>query len=230
MPCVRRRGRHRDDMRAGPLRVLVLDFDGVILESNDVKTEAFRDVFARFPEHCETMMAYHRAHVSVSRFVKFDHLLERLGHPGDAVLRAELAADFSRRTLERMASVPFVAGAEAFLREVTQRLPVYLASVTPEEDLEAILEQRGLHAWFRDVYGCPPWTKPGAVRDVLRREACAPHDALLLGDSAGDQRAAAETGVEFVARHSGLPFDDPAPRTLFPDLAAVATYLRDRLP
>jgi beta-phosphoglucomutase-like phosphatase (HAD superfamily) len=217
-------------MRGGPLRVLVLDFDGVILESNDVKTDAFRDVFARFPEHCEAMLAYHRAHVSVSRFAKFDHLLERLGRRGDADLRAELAADFSRRTIERMASVPFVAGAEAFLQEVMPRLPVYLASVTPQEDLEAILKQRGLRAGFRDVYGCPPWTKPGAVRDVLRREACAPHEALLLGDSAGDQRAAAETGVEFVARHSGLPFDDPAPRLLFHDLAAVAAYLRDRLP
>lgn len=217
-------------MRAGPLRVLVLDFDGVILESNDVKTEAFRDVFARFPEHCKAMMAYHLANLSEPRFVKFDYLLERLGHPGEAVLRAELAADFSRRVLERLASVPFVVGAEAFLREVTPRLPVYLASVTPAEDLDAILERRGLRAWFRDVYGCPPWTKPSAVRDVLRREACAPHDALLLGDSAGDQRTATETGVEFVARHSGLPFDDPAPRTLFPDLAAVATYLRDRLP
>lgn len=217
-------------MKEGPLRVLVVDFDGVILESNDVKTEAFRDVFGRFPEHREAMMAYHLANLSVSRFVKFDYLLERLGHPGDSVLRAELAADFSRCVLERMASVPFVAGAEAFLREVTPRLPVYLASVTPANDLDAILGQRGLRAWFRDVYGCPPWTKAGAVRDVLRREACAPRDALLLGDSAADQRAAAETGVVFVARDSGIPFDDPVPQKLFPDLASVAAHLRDRLP
>lgn len=217
-------------MTAGRLRVLVVDFDGVILESNDVKTEAFRDVFERFPEHREAMMAFHFANLSVSRFAKFDALLERLGRRDDAVLRAELAADYSRRVLERMASVPLVAGAEAFLREITPRLPVYLASVTPADNLDAILARRGLRAWFRDVYGCPPWTKPGAVRDVLRREACVAHDALLLGDSAADQRAAAEAGVEFIARDSGLPFDDPAPPLVFPDLVAVATHLRDRLP
>ena len=212
------------------LRVLVLDFDGVVLDSNAVKTEAFRDVFARFPEHCEAMMAYHRTHVSVTRFAKFDQLLKRLGRPDDMTLRAEIAADFSRRTLERMATVPFVPGAEAFLSEVTARLPVYLASVTPAEDLEAVLDQRGLRRWFRDVYGCPPWTKPNAVRDVLRREECPPHCALLLGDSAGDQRAAAETGVEFLARDSGLPFDEPAPTAIFRDLNAAADYLRPRLP
>lgn len=212
------------------LRVLVLDFDGVILESNAVKTEAFRDVFARFPEHFEAMMAYHRTHVSVTRYAKFDQLLERLGRPGDMALRAEIAAEFSRRTLERMASVPFVPGAEAFLLEITVRLPVYLASVTPIEDLDVVLDRRGLRRWFRDVYGCPPWTKADAVRDVLRREGCSPHHALLLGDSAGDQRAAAEVGVGFLARDSGLPFDEPSPTAIFRDLNAAADYLRLRLP
>lgn len=175
-------------------------------------------------------MEYHRIHVSASRFAKFDHLLQRLGRTGDVTLGTELATEFSRRTVERIATVPFVPGAEAFLREVTPRLPVYLASVTPAEDLAVILQRRRLRAWFRDVYGCPPWTKSDAVRDVLRREACASHEALFVGDSAGDQRAAAETGVEFVARDSGLPFDEPAPPALFPDLAAVAAHIRDRLP
>ena len=217
-------------MTDGALRVLVLDFDGVIVESNDVKTESFRDVFARFPEHLEAMMEYHRANVSASRFAKFEHLLQRLGRTGDVTLGTELATEFSRRTLDRIATVPFVAGAEMFLREVTPRLPVYLASVTPAEDLAVILQRRGLQAWFRDVYGCPPWTKSDAVRDVLRREACTSDEALFVGDSAGDQRAAAETGVQFVARDSGLPFDEPTPPALFPDLAAVAAHIRNRLP
>lgn len=217
-------------MRRGLLRALVLDFDGVIVESNNVKTEAFQEVFSRFPEICDEMMAYHHAHVSVSRFAKFDHLLERLGHARDEKLRAELAADYSRRTLERMMSVPLVPGAEEFLREIAPRLPMYLASVTPAEDLETILQRRGLSQWFRGVYGCPPWTKPAAVRDVLRREACSPDEVLLLGDSAGDQHAAAETGVAFAARNSGLPFDIPLPSTIFPDLIMAAAGLRERLP
>lgn len=212
------------------IRVLVLDFDGVILESNEVKTQAFRDVFAQFPEHYETMMSYHKAHMSATRFAKFDHLLERLGRYGDTTLRAEIAADFSRRTLERMKTVPFVPGAESFLLEMSARLPVYLASVTPAEDLAVILDQRKLRGWFRGVYGCPPWTKLDAIRDVLRREGCSPHQAILVGDSAGDQRAAAEASVEFLARDSGLSFDEPVPGVVFSDLNVAADYLRSRLP
>lgn len=210
------------------LRALVLDFDGVIVESNEVKTAAFRDVFARYPEHAEAMMAFHHQNVSLSRYAKFDQLLERLGRPGDDSLRAELAAEFSRRTVERITAVPLVQGAGAFLREMEARVPLYLASVTPQGDLDVILERRGLRACFRRAYGCPPWTKPEAVRDVLKRESCAPDEALLIGDSAGDQRAAAETSVDFIARDSGLPFDAP-PSAIFRDLTEVAAHIQDRL-
>jgi phosphoglycolate phosphatase-like HAD superfamily hydrolase len=211
------------------LCLIVLDFDGVIVESNDVKTEAFREVFARFPEHAEAMLAFHHANASASRYDKFDRLLELLGRSGDANLRTELAAEFTRRTLDRVVAVPLVPGAEEFLREASARVPLYLASVTPAEDLETILDRRGLRRWFRGVYGCPPWTKPEAIRDALRREGCVHDEALLVGDSEGDRRAAAETGIGFIARDSGLLFAD-RPRTVIPDLTQLSLHLHDRLP
>lgn len=211
------------------LRALVLDFDGVIVESNDVKTAAFRDVFSRFPEHAQAMMDFHHENVSLSRFSKFDHLLERLGRSTDELLRSELAEEFSRRTIERVVAAPLVRGAEALLRQFAPRIPLYLASVTPEGDLETILARRALRRWFRKVYGCPPWTKAEAIRDVLESECCAPSEVLLVGDSAGDQRAALEAGVPFMARDSGLPFDSPPPTRKFADLVPIAENLLESI-
>jgi phosphoglycolate phosphatase-like HAD superfamily hydrolase len=212
------------------VRLLVLDFDGVVIESNDAKTEAFSQVFARFPEHHDAMMAYHHANVSASRFQKFDHLLsERLQRAGDTTLRDDLAADFSRRTLDRLEQVPFVRGAREFLAEMSPRVPLYLASVTPQTDLDDLLRRRGIAAYFRYAYGCPPWNKAEAVRDAMRRENVPAAQTVLVGDSAGDRVAAASAGVRFVARDSGLPFDPPAD-PIFPDLAAIADFLRPMLP
>lgn len=211
------------------LRVLILDFDGVVIESNAVKTQAFEQVFSRFPKHTEAMMAYHHANVSLSRFAKFEHLLALIGRADDTALMADISADFSRLVLEKMMAVPLVAGAENFLHKITPQLPVYLASVTPEEELALILKQRGLTHWFRDVYGCPPWTKPDAIRKVLAREGVKPGEALLVGDSAGDQRAARMTDVNFVARNSGLSFEAPMP-LIFADLNEITRYLEELLP
>jgi phosphoglycolate phosphatase-like HAD superfamily hydrolase len=213
----------------GALKVLILDFDGVVIDSNAAKKRAFEEVFDRFPEHSTAMMTYHDSHVSVSRFEKFDHLLTLLGRSGDDKLKAEVADDFSRRVAARLSEVPLVRGAEAFLAQMTKRLPVYLASVTPAEELARTLSGRGLAHWFRGVYGCPPWTKPRAIVDILEREHVTPPDALLIGDSAGDQRAAQATGVEFLAVDSGLSFDEPLPRR-FPDLTEIPQYLEERLP
>ena len=215
-------------MTASALRALVLDFDGVILESNDVKTESFREVFARFPEHAEAMMRYHTDHVSVSRFAKLEHLVfERLGRPGDRALVEELAADFSRRTRARTAVCRLVPGASEFLAEFAPKLPLYLASVTPEEELADVLVRRDLRRFFVRVFGCPPWTKPGAVAAILE-EVGGADGVALVGDSAGDQRAAREAGIEFIARDSGLPFDEPGTRACR-DMFAVADLVRPRV-
>jgi len=213
----------------GALRAIILDFDGVILESNHLKTAAFEAVFARFPEHAEAMMAYHRAHVSDSRFAKFAHLVTtRLGREAQDPLIGELADAFSAHMLASITVCPMVAGAQAFLDQVSSAVPVFLASVTPQVELDAILTRRGLDAYFTRVYGCPPWTKAGAIQNILGGLG-GPDGVVFIGDSAGDQRAAHETRVEFLARDSGLPFDEPRPRS-FTDMAQIAAALTSRLP
>ncbi len=211
------------------LRAVILDFDGVIIESNGLKTAAFERVFARFPEHAEAMVAYHHAHVSESRFVKFAYLTtELLGRPAGDPLIAQLGEIFSAEITRLIDECPMVPGAARFLEAVGGCVPLYLASMTPQDELLDILERRRLRSAFAAVYGCPPWPKPRAIHEVLTLIGTS-DGVLFIGDSAGDQRAGRENGVEFLARDSGLPFDDPAPRT-FADMHGVLAAIAGRLP
>lgn len=210
-----------------PLRAVIFDFDGVILDSNDLKTEAFRAVFATFPEHAEAMMAYHHAHISQSRYAKFTYLVEQLlGRAGDTQLVDELADAFAARLRDAMDRCAFVPGAPEMLDALGARVPLFLASVTPEAELLRLLDVHRIRHHFTRVYGCPPWTKPAAVREIVHDMGGA-DGLVLVGDSAGDQRAAAEAGVEFIARDSGLPFDPPV--TGIPDIPTISRLLGSRL-
>jgi phosphoglycolate phosphatase-like HAD superfamily hydrolase len=211
----------------GAIKILIFDFDGVIVESNGIKDEAFRQLFSRFPDQLEEMMNYHKEHVSASRVFKFNYLLSLLGKTDDEVLHKQLMVDFSGITLNLMKQVPLVFGATAFLNNWPQ-IPKYLASVTPIDDLVSILENLGLTHYFKGVYGCPPWTKPNAIRDILSQEKINSSEALLIGDSAGDQRSAKETGIHFLARNSGLAFDKPLPLS-FPDLHTLELYCKENI-
>jgi phosphoglycolate phosphatase-like HAD superfamily hydrolase len=206
------------------IELLILDFDGVVIESNEIKTQAFEKVFSQFPQYKDAMMQFHYENISVSRIEKFDYLAALMGRGADSKLKAEMADNFSQYVLECILTAPLVKGAERLLKMAKGQLPLYLASVTPANELNHILEKRGLLHWFDGVYGCPPWTKANAIRDILSRNSILPKNSLLIGDSAGDQRAALETGIQFIARDSGLKFDE-IPPLFFLDLYEISDYL-----
>jgi len=206
------------------IELLILDFDGVVIESNDIKTQAFEKVFSLFPQYKDIMMQFHYENISVSRVEKFEYLAALMGRGEDLKIKTVMADNFSQYILEGILTVPLVKGVERVLKMVKGYLPLYLASVTPANELNHILEKRGLLHWFDGVYGCPPWTKANAIRDILSLNSILPRNSLLIGDSAGDQRAALETGVQFIARDSGLKFDE-RPHLIFLDLNEIADHL-----
>ena len=208
------------------LQLIILDFDGVIIESNNIKDTAFRKIFSRFPEHSKDFWQFHISHVSMSRYEKFDYVLENLGLVGDIVFKEQLLQEFSEHTLELMRSVLFVKGAKEFLTAINGKLPLYLASITPISDLEIILDHLQIRSFFTGMYGCPPWTKRDALRDILQIENQSPDTTVLIGDSYGDQRAANETGVHFIGRNSGLCFEEPYPSLMINDLYGLSAFFK----
>ena len=53
---------------------IILDFDGVILESVSVKTEAFRTLFSFVPKHVDEIVQFHIDNGGMSRFDKFRYI------------------------------------------------------------------------------------------------------------------------------------------------------------
>ena len=211
------------------VRVLIMDFDGVIVESNQPKTEAFERFAALYPEYSDEIMAYHFAHYSRSRMFKFKHYVDELmGRPGDVELFDKMARQFSALVADRVVEAPEVAGARAFLEEFSTRLPVYLSSATPVNELKEILRRRGLAQFFTDVFGDPPIAKSEAIRQVLAIERVASSEVVFIGDTVSDYRYAAEAGLRFIGRDSGVGFNG-ADVESHGDLHAIAAVLRPQL-
>jgi phosphoglycolate phosphatase-like HAD superfamily hydrolase len=183
------------------IEAVVFDFDGVVLESADVKTDAFVELFASYgPDIAAAVEQHHLANLGISRFVKFawiyDHLLGREITEDES--RA-LGERFSALALDKILAAPFVPGAEAALAALSATHPLFVASGTPDDELNLIVDRRGLRARFREVHGTPR-EKPAILRDVVQRHGFAPDHTLFVGDGATDHKAAAATGVEFLAR------------------------------
>jgi len=184
------------------IRAVVFDFDGVILESADLKTEAFGELYAEHgPEAVERVIAYHLANVGISRFKKFEWIAEHvLGRPLTDDDSAALGRRFTDLSLEKVLAAPFVPGAEAALAALGGRgLPLFIASGTPIAELQLIVSRRGLQPMFREVHGTPR-EKPDILRDLLAQLALTPDQLLFIGDGMSDYRAARAAGTAFLAR------------------------------
>ncbi len=209
------------------IKVIVLDFDGLLVESEEIKDRAFVEVFPDHPEHHEAIMQYHLQNNHLVRYEKFEHIVTRmLGLPYTDRDRERLAERFSRYTRTRIVECPSVPGAMEFLDYFHGKVPMYLVSATPQSELEPIVEDRGLTAYFERVFGAP-CRKPDVLREVMAAESVAADEMVLIGDSLSDLHAAREVGTLFVGRNRVDDFsacDCPH----YDDLAGIRQYVAKR--
>ncbi len=183
------------------LRALVFDFDGVVLESADLKTEAFIEMFAHYGADVASQVeAHHLANLGISRFKKFEWIYANvLQQPLSEAQSQMLGEQFSALALDKILAAPFVPGALEALHALSGQLPLFVASGTPQGELELIVERRGLRHYFREVWGTPT-EKPVILRDLMSRFGVAADELLFIGDGLSDYKAALAVGTGFLAR------------------------------
>jgi len=200
------------------IKTIVLDFDGTIVESVGIKDIAFKTLFCEYPEHLDRIMEYHLSHNATVRFDKFKHITENiLKEKYTAEVKEDLGSKFSELVFKRIVACPYVQGAEDFLCHFYEKVPLYLASASPVEELEKILEVRDLKKYFKDIYAIP-WVKTDIIKDILKRENIPPEEAVFIGDAFEDYEAARLTCVFFIGRNSGKSFhgaDTPVYKNMF---------------
>jgi phosphoglycolate phosphatase-like HAD superfamily hydrolase len=182
------------------IKAIIFDFDGVIIESAEIKTDAFRTLFAGYPDMLPEIIAHHQKNSGISRYKKFRYIYEKiLGQELSAQKEAELGEEFSRIVLEKVLNAPYTPGAMGFLQRNEDRYHLFIASGTPQVELQDIIAHRQLTQYFREIHGVPT-LKDEIIGDVLNRYSFAKSEAVFVGDAESDRVAAEKAGVSFIAR------------------------------
>lgn len=187
-----------------PLKAVLLDVDGTLVDSNDAHAQAWLEVFQRngYPG-------------------TFEWVRELIGKGGDKLipeitglaedsheakrLAKERSVLFSREYLPQLRPFP---QAEALLRRLRERnLELVVASSATEDELKPLLEVCGALPFVQhqtsssDAKRSKP--DPDIIQVALHKAGCSPGEALMLGDTPYDVQAAAKAGVRAIALRSG---------------------------
>lgn len=183
------------------IEAIVFDFDGVLVESLDIKTRAFARLFEAEGESIvRSVVEYHLVNGGVSRYDKFRYYYRELLDRELTDSRfQELCLDFSKLVLDEVVKCPYVPGAYEFLNSTEYSVPYYVASATPENELTEILEHRGMKHFFKRYFGTPT-TKTEAVAKILNEDDLLPDEVAFIGDALADYEAAMANKVHFIAR------------------------------
>ena len=146
------------------------DFDGVLVDSTETKTNAYKDLFDQsHPAIVSDIIDHHRQHGGISRVEKikyaFRHLIDE---PYSEELVDEYARRYSELVFESVVRARWVPGAESFVHTYHQTLPLFIISGTPEEELREVVERRNMSPYFRELLGSPI-KQPVHIRSLLKR-------------------------------------------------------------
>lgn len=177
----------------------VFDFDGVLADSVEIKATAFGELYAPHGEDIAAqVMDHHRNHGGMTRREKFlrwhKTFLDRDLNPQEL---EELSDRFSALVVDKVVTANEIPGAREFLSTWHGRLPLFVDSATPDNEIVEIISRRGLEQYFISVHGSDH-SKVDNLRSILAENHLEPELVLFFGDAGSDLAAARACGTDFM--------------------------------
>jgi len=163
-------------------QAILFDFDGVLCECMDVKTEAFAELFKPFGEEIvKKVVKHHIENGGISRYHKIRlYYGEFLGSPITDDKVNEIAEKFSKLVVEKVIASDYVKGAKELLEKYYKKIDLYVVSGTPQEELDLVVNKRGMRKYFKGVYGTPELHRAKIKRArLVATPGCYPTAAIL---------------------------------------------------
>ncbi len=185
------------------IKAILWDFDGVIADSVNVKTEGFYELYLPYGNHvAEKVKKYHLANGGMSRFKKFEYFQTVLlgqSSPVPGKIIESLANRFSQLVLKKVINAPYVKGVQNTLEKYSHIVDNYIVSGTPMEEMKIIIKERKLDGYFNDVYGSPK-DKKQLTDEIITKYGYYPNEIVFIGDALSDFEAAKHGGTFFILR------------------------------
>lgn len=201
-------------------KIIIFDFDGVICDSVNVKTDAFVELYSGYSTAVQNeVKKYHMQNGGVSRFEKIKYFQsELLGLTVSEESLKVIADRFADLVKEKVIASPYIKGAKEFLEKHAGGCLQFICTGTPEFEILEIIKRRKLLGLFKSIYGSPK-SKTEIIHQILDQTKSSPEECIFFGDAMTDYKAAKSYNIPFV----GLMNND----TVFPDGTEIISDFND---
>ena len=186
---------------------LIFDCDGVILNSNKIKTTAFYNAALPYGEDAaEALVKYHKKHGGISRYAKFEYFLEEiLGLEVELKKINNLLSVFASEIQEELILCQISPGLEEVRKNSNSNWLVVSGSY--QKELRCIFSERNLTVNFNcGIFGSPETKEVILSREIDKGNIKFP--ALFIADSKYDYQVTKATNIDFVFAYDWSEVND----------------------
>lgn len=177
---------------------VIFDCDGVLIDSNSLKTEAFFE-YALFAgkDKANLLVKYHIKNGGISRYDKIKYFFNEIidKHLSKSELKKQ-AKLYGKLVFEKLLNAKITKGLEV-LRRINETADWYVVSGGDQKELIKLFEINGLNKFFpQKVFGSPKSKEQiiidGREKDLFKQPM------LFIGDSKYDMMVARKFNIDFI--------------------------------
>jgi phosphoglycolate phosphatase-like HAD superfamily hydrolase len=183
---------------------VIFDCDGVILDSNDIKSNAFaRSLVDEDKGLVKQFIAYHKKNGGVSRFKKFEYFFKNIKSQKKYKNSLNNALDkYAKLSYEGLLNSTEVKGVRSILVLLNDlNIESFVVSGGEQNEVRAVLKSKNLDQYFKEIYGSPI-TKEEHLLTIR------PTKSLYFGDAKSDYIAAKKFGMDFIYISGASDWED----------------------
>ncbi|HED7339548.1 TPA: HAD family hydrolase [Campylobacter coli] len=181
------------------IKNIIFDFDGVILDSVELKTQAFAELFQEFPKNkVQELLEFHVQNGGISRYCKIQYFFENIlcEEISDKEI-SNYAKSYSQLTKERLCNPKYIIKETfEFIKKNQAHYNMHIASGADEQDLLKICDKLKLTQYFLSIHGSPI-DKDILVKNILINNNYQNKETILIGDSINDFEVALKNNIYF---------------------------------
>ena len=180
---------------------IIWDFDGVIIDSSEIRIFAFREMLKDYPlDKVNKLIDFHKTNDGLSRYVKIDYFFSDIINQNiDNKKRSSLLREFGNICSEKLNHRKLlIKETLKFININYSQKKFHIASGSDNEELNRLCQSLGLNNFFNSINGSPE-AKKNIVGRIILENNYVPEETCLIGDSVNDYDAAVFNKIQFFA-------------------------------
>lgn len=186
-------------------KIIFWDFDGVLMNSNEIRELGFVHVLSDYPKQkVDQLLKFHKKNGGLSRYVKFRYFFEEV--LGEKISKEEIngwAEKFSEIMRKILIDESLlIEETIQFVKKEYEKREMHIVSGSDQSELRYICKRLEIAKYFHSINGSPT-PKNDLVANILRIREYPFNECVLIGDSINDKIAAEKNSIKFI----GYNFD-----------------------